>query len=347
MNGSVDQRLAFANDLLAARDRTMAKPLASVVGANLMHLWEAGGRRTVTRPPTGRRPTNIFIRPNFIRRESGDPVLPKLIKSKGLQLRLELLMLFDAQCRSEPGKQAAAVHTISPTADQRYDAWSQLVLSASTPTQGSGRGPAALRARQITEALRALEDQHLVNIPRESGGVRRSYAKAQLRSEDSTADQEAPYVVPTGGVAIPSAFFLNLWVFALTDAELATYLALRWLRWAFGHQDQGVFIVAADREAYFGLKEASWRSHRMLHSFGLVDRARDQRRVFKTGKILHFPQAWKKREVLPYHFSVRDEALDQPALDVIHRVLANPTPADLLREEFGFNSVPDAPDQST
>jgi hypothetical protein len=161
------------------------------------------------------------------------PALSRLVRSKGLQLRLELLMLFDAQCRHEPGAAVRNVRRIAPHADERYTSWRELVLAANTATVGTGRGPGNLRARQITEALQALQAHHLVEIPMMKGGTRRRYDDLRLLAESSTAEASPRYIVPEMGVAIPRQFFTNLWVFALTDTELATYLTLAFLRQRF------------------------------------------------------------------------------------------------------------------
>jgi hypothetical protein len=169
------------------------------------HPWEHGGRTGETRP--GERPESIVIRPRFLVRPADDPhvpVLPKLIKSRGLQLKMELLVLFDAQCRHESGKTARNVRRVTaPKAGDEYLPWRQLVLAESRPTRGIDRGAADLRSRQITEALRALDDLDLLSIPREPGGTRRIYGLGkdgkktwQLQSEDSTPDVYPDYTVP-------------------------------------------------------------------------------------------------------------------------------------------------------
>jgi len=49
------------------------------------------------------------------------------------------------------------VRTIAPRADETYESWQQLV-----PADGTSPNlpPGSLRARQIAEALRALEEKH-------------------------------------------------------------------------------------------------------------------------------------------------------------------------------------------
>lgn len=306
--------------------------LAPAVRTRLEELWEHGV------DGVGQSPERIYIRSPFVIRErSGDPepVLPRLIQSRGLQLRLELLMLFDAQCRHAPGEVAYNVRGITPRRDDRYVSWRDLTLATTAPTNGAGRGAGDLRTRQITEALRALEQQHLVQIPRDRGGNRRQYSKFRLLSEVGRPERHR-YTVPEDVpvFALSRHFFTNLWVFALTDTELATFLALSWLRFTAPnrHNTEGVFLTAAAREKFFLLTRTTWRTTNLLHRLGLIDRMPDENRDFETGNIIgDFNEKWKRRQVPPVRFKVNQEVLEQPALEVIHRVLLYPTAEDKLR----------------
>lgn len=328
------RRVAFVDALRAASDGAKARPLAEVVKGHLVQLWEHDGRAGATGP--GRRPERIHVRPHFITRPPSDtlgPVLPRLIKSRGLQLRLELLMLFDAQCRHAPGSSVRNVRRVAPRADQEYASWRELVLAPTTPTPGTDRGAGDLRARQITEAMRTLEEQDLVAIPYQPGGSRRRYSDVRLLSEESTPEEHMSYVVPQGGVHIPRQFFTNLWVFALTDTELATYLALSYLRSRFPsrHFTDGVFLRAADRNDIFRLTRTTWRSTNLLHRFRLIDRVPDPHRNFQTGNVGNIGKRWANREVAPVRFMLSDEALHRPALTTIRQVLTAPTQEDQER----------------
>jgi hypothetical protein len=330
------RRIAFVEGLRAAKEGAQARPLAEVVKGHLEHLWETGGRAGATKP--GRRPERIFIRPQFIvgppDAEPG-PVLPRLVQGKGLQLRLELLMLFEAQCRHEPGAAVRTVRRVTPHGDEKYTSWRELVLAANTVTAGTGRGPGDLRARAINEAMRALEAQHLLEIPTMKGGVRRQYDQMRLWAESSTAEASARYTVPEAGVFLPRQFFTNLWLFALTDTELATYLTLAFLRHRFPtrHATEGVHLTDAARRASFKLTRTAWRSTDLLHRFRLIDRQHDGVRSFRTGKIGNIAERWRNNEVTPVKFKLDDAVLDRPALDVIHQVLTAPTAEDHLRRD--------------
>ena len=82
--------------------------------------------------------------------------------------------------------------------------------------------------------------------PSPAGGRRRIYSFGpdgkttwQLQTEESNPDEHPDYLVPNptpGTFRIPREFFTNLWIFALTDTEIAAYLTLTFLRWRFPAQ---------------------------------------------------------------------------------------------------------------
>lgn len=128
-------------------------------------------------PYQGVNPSWIYVRRWFVVRPTTDgpePALARLVKSKGLQLRL--LLIFDAQCRYGPGDTVRNVRDVRDMrwrhANQEHAPWRQLVLETQ-PHAGTDQRPHDLRARQITEAMRALDEQHLLWLPRYSGGKRR------------------------------------------------------------------------------------------------------------------------------------------------------------------------------
>lgn len=332
-------RIAQVKALIKASDSHQARPLADAVRDNLQNLWENGGRKGNTKP--GLRPERIYFRPLFMHASPTDdqgPVLPRLIKSRGLQLRLELLLLFDAQCRHKLGHAVHKVRKITPRCDDEYASWRQLVLTSTVSTKGKGRPEKALQALQITEALRALEKQHLVSIPRKPGSSRRQYNKFHLLSEASRPDEDPEYIVPEpeNGVSLSWHFFTNLWVFALTDTELATFLLLSWLRSEFPakHATDGVFLTNDYRKKIFWITRTAWRSTAQLHRFRLIDKMPDERRDYRTGNVNgDFKKMWKKHDVPPVRFMVNDQALELRALQTIRQVLTAPTEDDGLRRD--------------
>ncbi|SCL45575.1 hypothetical protein [Micromonospora peucetia] len=329
---------AVINDrLLSACDGPEGSTLLhEEVRQNLEHLWQYGGNRDGRTP--GRRPDWIFIRQDFLLQQPGTdhaPGLARLVPARGLPLRLELLMLFDAQCRYGLGERVRVDRTFEDMeASAPIKSWQKVVLS---DTSSDYREAGALRGRQIKEALRVLDKQHLVDIgPDKSRPGRRDLNRITLLSEASTPVSRPKYTVPEGGVYVSRHFFTSLWVFALTNTEIAVFLALSARRAAFplAHTGGGVFVVQEHRRQ-FGLKDNTWRSARELHTYGLVDRVHDTERDTQTGRITDYGNRWKKHEVMPTRFTIIDSALEQPAVPTIDRVLNNPTPEDQWRQWFG------------
>jgi hypothetical protein len=280
-----------------------------------------------------------LIRPPFLMHQPDTehgPVLPRLVPARGLPLRLELLMLFDAQCRYGPEDRVRIDRTFEAVEDKDapIKSWQKVVLS---DTSSDYREAAALRGRQIKDALRVLYKQHLVDIgPDRKRPTRRDLDRITLLSEVGSPVNRPRYTVPRAGVYVPRQFFTSLWVFALTNTEIATFLALSARRAYFpnAHSASGIFVVKKHRRQ-FGLKDNAWRSARDLHVYGLVDRANDPHRDTQNGKITDFGAYWKKHEVMPTHFTMLDSALAQPAVPTIDRVLNHPTAGDQWRQWLG------------
>jgi hypothetical protein len=237
-------------------------------------------------------------------------------------------MLFDAQCRHTPGEQVHNVRNIVQGTGDHYPAWRDLTMAETHPTQGTGRTAGDLRARQITEALRALDAEHLVITPRAND--RRRYDAFQLLSEDSTPGAVSPYTVPDEGVGISRHFFTNLWVFALTDTEIATFLALSSLRADFPHMHKthGIFLTAEHRATQFHLTRTAWRSTDFLHRFRLIERMPSSGRNFHTGNVGDFANRWANRQVSPVLYKINDRELTNPAFPTIRQVLSVPSAYD-------------------
>src|SRR6185312_9742564 len=130
---------------------------------------------------------------------------------------------------------------------------------------------------------------------------------------DSIAYTPPPTTVRT--FQISRHFFTSLWVFTLTDAEIAMYLMLCFLRGHFprGHEITGVYITDDVRQNVCGITRATYRSHDMLHRFGLIDRMPDPDRDYQTGKVLDFGEKYArgKGSVKPHTFKINDEALQE------------------------------------
>jgi hypothetical protein len=233
--GTRIERLARLREAHDGEDRHTL--LADAVAERVGQLWRTGGRDGAI--AMGHRPDQIKIRAPFVYTspdDPHDPMVSMLLRTQGLQLRLKLLLMFDAQCRYSPGTPVRNPRNIVRRADDKYPGWRELVLSdvhSSTRWGGQGRPPrsaAALRRRQITDALAGPEELHLVEIPRHEASDNRRYNDFRLPSEVGSSEHP-DYTVPVrGGLALPREFFTNLWVWVLSDTEIATYLMLRTMR---------------------------------------------------------------------------------------------------------------------
>ena len=119
---------------------------------------------------------------------------------------------------------------------------------------------------------------------------------------------------------------MSLWLFALTNTEIAIYLALAAKRasFAFIRGKVGVFAPQTTRQRQFGLKENAWRSARDLHAFGVADRQLDAGRDPLNGKVTDFGARWKTHEVMPTTFTVCDVTREKPAIATIDQILLRP-----------------------
>ncbi|KXK62661.1 hypothetical protein AWW66_06970 [Micromonospora rosaria] len=319
------------------------KLLADGVAERLDHLWRTGGRDDTT--AMGIRPSHIKIRAPFVyarRDDARSPVVPLLVQTQGLQLRLQLLLLFDAQCRYSPGTPVRNPRNIVRRADDQYAGWRELVLSDVRPAKSYGgdnappRVKAELRRRQIIEALARLEQRHLVKIPRQAKGNRR-YDEFQLLSE--VASSEHPdYTVPSrAAVTLPREFFTNLWVWVLSDAEIATYLMLRFVRARRPrrHDESGVFVTSGWRETLFRLHRSTWRSADMLYRLRLIDKMPSAGRTFRTGKVGDPKMLAENARKPVVRYKINDEALQAHALTTAWQVLTGPSEQDRVRREHG------------
>lgn len=325
------RRLSAVDGLLSAVDDKEARDLHQVVADNLGKLWETGGRRNETR--RGLRPKAILIRNGFVAAAATDvhgPVLARLVQSKGLQLRLYLLMLFDAQCRHNPGARVHNVRTVSPSSGGLYASWRQLVLSAGTrPHECAGPYPPVtarrLRERQIKEAMVALEERHrLLQIGVTAAGrQRRDFDHITVLSEISTRDEQARYsITEEDCFSVPTEFFTGLWIFALTDAELACYLALRWAAaQARPRSNRDFFITSRRRVAELRLTRSTWNCIEPLRAYGLITRTDDEGRDPRNGRIASFRDRWQAGEVSSPRYTFTREGVHRPALPTMRAAL--------------------------
>ncbi|MFF5293059.1 hypothetical protein [Paractinoplanes globisporus] len=176
--------------------------------------------------------------------------------------------------------------------------------------------------------MQALETKHrLLNFGlTTTGRQRRDYDKLTLLAEDSNPDAQARYAIADEQCfALPREFFTNLWIFTLTDTELACYLALRWAQQQAPMADRASFvIVSQERETRLRLKRPTWDSVERLQAYGLIRRTDDTHRNPVTGTIESFRDRWQAGEVATPHYAFTLDGVQRPALAVVRLALENP-----------------------
>ena len=181
------------------------------------------------------------------------------------------------------------------------------------------------RKRQIREALKhlAAPDLQMVQLPISGRGQPR-FGDVHLNREEGAygIDEPPRYRSPkmANAVTIPTAFFLNGWIHALTNREIAMWLMLRDLtvranRPADTTATPDVQINAKTRLREYDLSLATWRSHLELEAFGLIHVERDPNRR-ENGTTVDGKRA------APHRFRLRDEGLHEcPAIDRVIKAL--------------------------
>jgi hypothetical protein len=138
---------------------------------------------------------------------------------------------------------------------------------------------AANRKRQIGQAITALaaSDVNLIWLPGAQGQGYRKFKDIRLQVEDGghrRVSDVIPYRAPAPRepvIEVPADFYLNGWVHALTNREIAMWLMLRDLHARVGGAPGSELdITARDRLLKYDLTRAAWESFRRLADFGLI-----------------------------------------------------------------------------
>lgn len=236
---------------------------------------------------TGRRPSAVRVRRSYVRhvaplrveternglpREKRPPAA-RLIAPRGVTGRLHLLLLLAAACQAAPGQQW---HHAIPIEHGREQPLSleRLICVLAHHRGGTGyvASPRANKIRQITTALKTLDDQHLVDLPHR--GERLPFRDFTLLCDSglSTDNADIPYRVPKKNepcVDIPLAFFTHGWVHLLTPSEITAYLM--WLDVNQHPEHEEFYVTGAVRAGAYGLTREVYETHQALQAFGLVD----------------------------------------------------------------------------
>ena len=235
----------------------------------------------------GRRPQYVRLRRTYLRHDvprhvdrernglprQDQPPAARLIAPRGVAGRFHLALLFAACCQAAPGRQWANHIPIEPDSTQPFS-WMGLLGAHARHTPGGRRvaSPRVNKARQITEALKKLREQQLVEFP--NAGTSRPFRDFQLLCDSgaSTAAAPIPYKVPRAGhpgVNVPVEFFTRGWVNLLTPSETVAYLM--WLDVAQNPERDEPYVTGVERAGHFGLGRDAYETHRQLEAFGLID----------------------------------------------------------------------------
>jgi hypothetical protein len=235
---------------------------------------------------SGRGPKHVRVRRSYLRHDIPRPVdrerngLPRdqqppatrLIAPRGVAGRLHLVLLFAAHCQAAPGHQWANRIPIEPDSTQPFS-WMGLLGVHARHAPGGRRvaSPRVNKARQITEALKKLREQQLVEFPH--AGTSRPFRDFQLLCDSGASTEAAPipYKVARAGhpgVSVPVEFFTRGWVNLLTPSETVAYLM--WLDVNQNPEHDEPYVTGAERAGHFGLGrdayETTARSRRSASS---------------------------------------------------------------------------------
>ncbi|MBY6389082.1 hypothetical protein HG717_35025 [Rhodococcus erythropolis] len=332
--------MPIADELKSRRDHLDAivagKNLDSVVRANLQEVWKKSA------------PAEIVIRSGFARRipelvdseidgisirDKPRPVLPRrpplsvlAQKSKGVGLRLAVTLPFlvqsDRHLIEADSKFRWPIESTHPSPSALLD----VVVVNANHIPGKKEfevDKAANRKRQIGQAITALAEPevNLLWLPEAKGQGYRKHKDIRLNLEDGGHRRtvRTRYQVPTPTeqvIRIPANFYLNGWIHALSNREIAMWLMLRDLHGlAGGPPGTELDIIARDRILNYDLTRAAWESYRRLADYGLITfKADPNRRADGTVE-----GGRRRPESERHRFYLTDDGLNEPGVATVSK----------------------------
>lgn len=269
----------------------------------------------------GPRPASILLRRSFLARSTflmveGDrdktprqkPPAARIVRSRGLALRLELALVFAQQSRKNAGARLLPVQ--APGDDLG------LINLFATGTRRGGdtlyrKQRSAMRADQVHNALEILAAEGLVELG--TAGRNRFEPMWLCHEAGRRPGKDAArytHVAPAERtVSIPVEFFTNGWIQVLTDSEIWAWLVFRssgGMTSADIHSAEGIELTAVTRLGWYELTRDAWDTHAMLDRFGML--------TTQPGEVTTGVKDGQQRfERAPHRFHVDDEVLKQPA----------------------------------
>jgi hypothetical protein len=257
------------------------------------------------------------------------PPATRLIHSRGCVLQFYLTLLFEAQCRTRPGRQPGLNRrSLMPLPDAAdLASWVDLI-GASAATDRIVSGSRSIndrdrRLRQIRQALLTLASDTVQLVAFTDPRAKRRYQGFRLMHEAGrrAIGDPVPYVVPRpterGLFSIDARMFTNGWIHVLTDTELAFLCMVADLQAHDGGTD-AVSVPGDLRVGLYCLGTDGYQAHHLLSRAGLIQvkRPRGRRRdgTFKG----YIPDI---AEGVPHSFRIVSEGFAQPALRTVIRAL--------------------------
>lgn len=207
------------------------------------------------------------------------PPATRVGSSRGLNLRLELILLALAQTSRRPG-QRWATNELPIQASSSNDApvgWVDLVASTATLRTGSRNFATAndKKAKQVESALHRLAAARLVELPTKVMGRRKvaDFQHFMLLDERGgrPTGEPFPYTVPKGEptFVVPEGLITNGWVHVLEDSELALLLMVAC---GIGNidKDGSIAIPSEVRLLNYGIGRTAFDLHFLLERLGLL-----------------------------------------------------------------------------
>lgn len=286
----------------------------------------------------GSAPESIHVRRHFLRRTQflkveGDrdrtprmkPPLATALRSRGVLLRLELTLLFLAQCRPAGQRTPKVTYPVISRGDSQLGLIDFLATGTNRrPGTKFRRMPSTMRAAQVHRALDSMAGKglQLLEIAK-TASARPDYDQGVLLHTEvgpTPIGDQKPYVVPrlmspgrTPTVSIPIEFFTNGWLHVLTDSEIANWLMWRdvgEMRTADWSSADDLMIWAEERLGWYDLSRDVWDTHQMLSRLGLMSTTfADDRR--SDGTLTDYSSG---RRGEPHTFGVDDQELAKQAL---------------------------------
>ncbi len=278
----------------------------------------------------GQQPASILLRRSFLARSAflaveGDrdktarlkPPAARIVRSRGLALRLELALLFAQQSRYRAGARLPPVQ--APGDDLG------LINLFATGTRRGGdtlyrKQRSAMRADQVHNALDILAAEGLVELG-PAGQTRFAamwlcHEAGRPPGKDATRYKHVASGEQT--VSIPIEFFTNGWIQVLTDSEIWAWLVFRCsggMTSADVNSAEGIELTAATRLGWYDLTRDAWDTHAMLDRFGML--------TTHPGEVITGLKGGQQRfERAPHRFHLDDGVFKKPGYSAVVSAVA-------------------------